>query len=222
MLKALVLGVLTFAGCGDDTPANPAPFDPEITELVMRPAVPIVAAGRTIQLVAEAHTADGYSYDQNSVVTWASSDESLLTVSDIGKAHGVAEGTATVTATHPDGPMASVDVQILAADVATVAVCANPDPTCADVEPTPVELVVGDTVQLVATATLLDDTTQDVTDAANWACTNLAAASVDNETDVSPEKGLTTGVEAGTATLAATFLGIRGSVSVTVVPADGG
>jgi uncharacterized protein YjdB len=113
----------------------------------------------------------------------------------------------TVTATHPDGPVATVNVQVLSSDVVAVRV-----------EPADATLIVGDSLQFTATAVLEDTTEEDHTNEASWACNNLAAATIDGESDVTPERGLATGVEAGTATIGATFFGIRGTTHLTVVP----
>ncbi|MBI2896038.1 MAG: Ig-like domain-containing protein [Deltaproteobacteria bacterium] len=196
---------LLLAGGLACTGSEPATNDAVVSELRIRPASPVVSRGRRIQLVAEAMTADGFSYDQNSVVAWSVADESILAVDDIGIARGMSRGATTVTATHPDGPIASVDVEVLADDVESVRVA-----------PTGPAVEVGDSIELTATATLQDGSEEDVTQQASWACNNLAAASVDD----GENKGRVTGVEAGQATIAATFLGVRGTTSLTV--SDGG
>lgn len=192
----IAAGVL---GCGG---GEPGVAEPVVTELRIRPASPVVASGRRIQLVAEARTAEGFSYDQNQVVAWSVADDSILTVDDIGIARGVSAGVTTVTAAHPDGPIASIDVEVLAEDVSSVRV-----------EPAGATVTVGESIDLAATATLKDGSEQDVTEQALWACNNLAAASVDDAL----RKGRATGVEPGQATIAATFLGVRGTTSLTVV-----
>ena len=115
---AAVAGFVSLApGCSSDDPSGPDFVDAVINELRIRPGTPIVAAGRRIQLVAEAKTEEGFVYDQNSVVEWESADEGILTVNPVGIAYGIAGGTTEVTATHPDGPTATVSVQVLSGDV---------------------------------------------------------------------------------------------------------
>lgn len=188
-------------GCPSGDDDEPEIYDPVITEIAVRPATPTVAVGRQIHLSAEARTADGLSYDQNSVVEWQSADESLLTIDGVGIAKGVGAGDVVVTAVHPDGPSGEVTVHVIASDVVSV-----------EVGPPGQTVVEGETLQLTATAVLRDETREDVTDRANWACNNLAAARIDD----ADAKGLLTAVSPGQATVAATFQGIRGGTQVIV------
>jgi trimeric autotransporter adhesin len=203
ILTMLLAAIAALTGCGGDDD-DPAPFDPEITEIAIRPGTPTVAVGRRIQLVAEAKTADGLSYDQNSVVEWQVSDAALLTVNEVGITQGVAAGDVIVTAIHPDGPTGEVTVHVIASDVLRV-----------EVGPAGQTVEQDDTLQLTATAFLQDETSEDVTDRASWACNNLAAARVND----AEEKGLLTGVAPGQATVAATFLGVRGGAPIVVTAA---
>ena len=55
--------------------------------------------GETIELTATVYPANA----SNQSVTWASSDEAVATVDANGNVTGVAEGSATITATTVDG-----------------------------------------------------------------------------------------------------------------------
>lgn len=204
LLFAMALAA-PLAACPSGDDDDPEFYDPVITEVSIRPATPTVAVGRRIQLVAEARTEDGLVFDQNSVVAWSVADEGLLTVNEVGIAQGVGAGDVVVTAVHPDGPTAEVTVHIIASDVERV-----------EVGPPGQTVVEGETLQLTATAFLLDGTSEDVTDRAIWACNNMAAARVNDAED----KGLATGVAPGQATIAATFLGIRGGTQIVVTAAE--
>jgi hypothetical protein len=204
-LLCALAGAAPLAACPSGDDADPPFYDPVITEVAIRPATPTVAVGRRIQLVAEARTADGLVYDQNSVVAWSVADEGLLTVNEVGISQGVGAGDVVVTAVHPDGPTGEVTVHVIASDVERV-----------EVGPAGQTVLEGEALQLTATAFLLDGTSEDVTDRASWACNNLAAARID---DVE-EKGLATGVSPGQATVAATFLGVRGGTQLIVTAGE--
>ena len=198
----LLLGV-ALAGCpsGDDDDAG---YDLTVVEIRVRPEMPTVAVGRRIQLVAEAVSEDGLSFDQNTIVQWLSADESILTINEVGIALGVGAGDVVVSVVHPDGPTAEVSVHVIASDVARV-----------EVGPPDQNLLPDETLQLTATAFLLDGTDEDVTDRANWACNNLAAARMDETTP-----GLVRAVAPGQASVAATFLGVRGAAEIVVDEGD--
>jgi uncharacterized protein YjdB len=200
-LGRLAVVVTLAVACGKDRHGdfvNTTPPHATIVELALRPGRPIVAVGRRIQLVAQATAADGATYDQNQAVTWSVDAATLCSVNDLGQVQGLSAGTAMVTATHPDGPVATVAVEVIAADVASIAVT-----------PASPTLSVGGIQQLAATAVLLDSSTKDVTASAAWSSNNLAAVTVD-------AAGMATAVGAGVATVAATFLGIRGTTSLEV------
>ena len=65
--------------------------------VVVSPAVDTVAPGNTLRLVAEAFDKDGSVVD-GAVFTWSSGNSSVATVDASGLVRGVAEGTATITA----------------------------------------------------------------------------------------------------------------------------
>ena len=66
--------------------------------VVVSPVVDTVALGNTLRLVAEAFDENGSVVD-GADFTWSSSDVSVATVDAMGLVTGIAEGTATITAT---------------------------------------------------------------------------------------------------------------------------
>ncbi len=49
---------------------------------------------------------------KNKTVEWTTDDEKVATVTKTGKVHAVGEGTATITATSPDGPSDTVEITV--------------------------------------------------------------------------------------------------------------
>jgi hypothetical protein len=70
---------------------------------------------------------------------------------------------------------------------------------------------IGQTIQLTATATLSDGTTQNVTAKATWQSSNSGVATVSSS-------GLMTGVASGTVTITATYQGKAGTATTTTTP----
>ena len=71
--------------------------------VTVSPAADTVALGDTLRLVAEAFDENGHLVE-GAEFTWSSSDVSVSTVDASGLVRGVAEGTATITATAGDAP----------------------------------------------------------------------------------------------------------------------
>ncbi len=80
------------------------------------------------------------------------------------------------------------------------------------VTPTGPSIAKGTTVQLTATGTFSDGTTQDLTHSASWTSAPAGFATVD-------PNGLVTGTAVGSATITATQAGVSGATTVTVTAA---
>jgi uncharacterized protein YjdB len=175
-----------------------------LKSIAVTPTNPTFAAGTTRQLVATGTFSDNTTGDISSQVTWTSSDASVATVSASGLVTGVKAGSATIAAAK-SGLNGADSVTITAATVTAVAVT-----------PTSPSLAAGLSIQLTATATLSDNSTQDVTTQATWTSSESSIAAVSS---TSTSSGLVVGVAAGSATITATFGGQSGTDSVTVTAA---
>lgn len=109
-LAALIILV---AACGTTTPTP----DPTVNSVTIDGGDADVAVGGTIQLSVTVDVSGGASTD----VTWISDDETVATVSDTGLVEGVAEGTATITATSQADTTKSdsVEVQVVVSQPVT-------------------------------------------------------------------------------------------------------
>src|SRR5439155_774969 len=184
-----VAAVLLFATCHNEGP--PA----TVASVTVTPRTLTVGVGATAQLTATPKEANGTALTGR-VVTWASDNTTVATVSSMGLVGGVAQGQATITATSEgQSGTAALTVVVLVASVT--------------VTPTPATVGIGQTVQLTATPKDANGnvlTGRGVT----WARNNTAVATVSST-------GLVTGVAQGQATITATSEAKNGTAAVAVV-----
>jgi phage tail sheath protein FI len=133
---------------------------------------------------------------------WVSSNTAVATVDATGLVKPLAAGTTVITAT--SGTISGyTTVTVTAASIVSIAIT-----------PASPSVASGLKLQLAATATYSDGTTQDVTDAATWASSDLTAAKV------TASGGLATGVGAGkSANITAAWDGKTGSATLAVTAA---
>src|SRR5439155_683790 len=160
------------------------------------PAAASVQVGQTMQLAATPKDANGNPLSGR-IISWSSSNTSVVGVNSSGLVTAVATGGATITATS-EGQSGTASITVPPVPVATVAVA----PASASVNE-------GQTVQLVAT--LKDASGNTLTGrTVTWASSNTAAATVSSS-------GLVTGKVAGAATITATSETVSGTSAITVV-----
>ena len=131
------------------------------TSITLTPATSGVVIGSTLQLSAVGTFSDGSKQTIPLAVAWSvtPSNNSIATVDQTGLVTGVAAGSATVTAKIGAVTMnAVINVQRL---------------TSIAITPTPVTIANGTQTQFVATATLADGTTQNVSSSVTWISTGL-------------------------------------------------
>lgn len=158
-----------------------------VLSVEVTPQSPSVRVGATIQLSATLRDASG-AVLTGRTVTWTSSDPTKATVSDTGLVTGVAEGTATITATS-EGKSASTTVSVLRMPVASVRFAPFPDP-----------FIVGDTAR--ARAVAVDSTGREMPDrVVTFSGSNDAVATVSSS-------GLMSAFSAGSVTITATSEGV--------------
>ncbi|WP_429146858.1 beta strand repeat-containing protein [Aeromonas rivipollensis] len=167
------------------------------TKVSIIPPTTKLAKGLTLRLQAIATLSDDTTKDVSTQANWQSSNPTVLSVDDQGKATAIAAGDATVTAT----------VQGITGQTTVSAV----DLTVSQLQiiPATVQLAIGTTTRLTAIATFADQSTQDVSSQVGWLSSNTAVATVDST-------GLVTGVAAGSTTLSASLLGVTASTSIQV------
>jgi hypothetical protein len=189
-----------------------------LTSIALTPPTSGVAVGSTLQINAVGTFSDGTTQSINLAAAWsvAPSNGSLATVSTTGLVTGVAAGAAMVTAKFGTVTTnAAINVETLKSiAVGPPGVVVNPStPTIAQ----------GTATQFVATATLADGTTQDVSASATWVAISPPTVSltgpVATVSDAPGSSGWVTGNAPGTAIIAAVFGGQVNPSSVTVTSA---
>ncbi len=195
-----VLLTLALSACSAGNGSGPVLQNVEVT-----PNSPSIAAGTRQQFKAVAVFSNGNTEDVTDSVTWSSSDATVATISNTTSTYGLAKtletGTTTITAAYPGGS-GSATLTVTAAVISSLAV-------------TPASTSIGAsaTQQFKATATFSDATTQDVTNSATWASSNVGVATISN---ASGSEGLAQAVAAGTTMITAAFSGQTASTTLTV------
>jgi len=166
-----------------------------VAAVTVNPPTGTVPVGGAVQLSATPKDVNGVALTGR-VVTWASSNTAVATVSASGLLTGVAAGSATITATS-EGINGTSAITVANVPVASVTV-----------SPAATSLLVGATQQLSATPKDVNGVTL-TGRVVTWASSNTAVATVS-------ASGLVTGVAAGSATITATSEGINGTSAITV------
>ena len=179
-----------------------------LKSILVAPQSAVLANGTTLQLSATAVYSDLTNLDVTQMVTWKTASSAIATISSSGSTAGlltgVSPGPVEVTASLA-GVDGKVTVLVTSATLKQLAVT-----------PAAPTLAKGTAVQLVATGTFSDNTTQDVTSLASWTSPTPAVATVSNQ---SGSKGLASGVSKGLVAIQATLNGQTGSANLTVTDA---
>lgn len=179
-----------------------------ISSLTVSPAAPSIASGLNTQFSVIGTFSDSSTQNLTDDVVWVSSAPGVASVSNAagskGRAQGLAVGTATISASF--GGVSDNALLTVTAPVAQSLAIA----------PASVNLTVGESKNLVATATFSDGTTQNVTATTVWTSGAAAIATVG---DSAADKGKVTGVANGSATITALYGGLP-AASATVTVAD--
>ena len=185
------------------TVPDPSVMQPVVSVEVSSPAEPTALGeplqlGETLQLSVEALDENGQAV-AGVEFSWESSNTSVATVDATGLVTGVAEGTATITASAGD-VQATVEITVVSAMQPVVSV---------EVSPSAETIAIGTTRQLSAEA--FDENGQAVAGVEfSWESNNTPVATVD-------ASGLVTGVAEGSATIFASAGSVQGRAHIAVV-----
>jgi len=180
-----------------------------LARIEVTPTQPSIPVGTSQQFTATGVYTDSTTQDFTSTATWASSDTSVLEVSNGSGQRGFAvanrQGSATVSAV----------VQGLTGS--TVATVSTATLTSIQVTPANRNLAKGFSLQYTATGSFSDNSTRDITAQVTWASSNLSAASISN---ADGSRGLATATSTpGSSIISATSGSLTGSTSLTVTNA---
>jgi hypothetical protein len=178
-----------------------------LVSLSVKPQHPSIAKGTTVWLRAMGVYTDNSMQDLTDQASWISSDPAV-SVSNYpdfgGVAVGVAQGSASVTATFGD-KSDSTTVTVTAATLSYIAI-----------NPASLTLAKGTASWLAATGTFSDSSTQDLTALVTWTSADETKALVSNATD---SHGLVTAVSPGSVVITASFAGKTATADVNVTAA---
>jgi type IV pilus assembly protein PilY1 len=179
---------------------------PTLVSITVTPVNPTIYLGNTQQFTATGIYSDGSTQNLTSQVTWSSATTSVATISSGGLATGITLGSSLITAT----------LGTISGSTTLTVVNAPPPPP----PPTLISLTVtpvnptdhpGQTKQFTATAVYSNGSTANVTASATWTSSATAVATISSS-------GLATSVALGGTTITATWSGLSGSTTLTVVP----
>ncbi|HET9620428.1 MAG TPA: Ig-like domain-containing protein, partial [Kofleriaceae bacterium] len=171
-----------------------------VNGLAIDPATATIPVTSNLGLHASAALDDGTAADVTTQVTWQSSDPAIVTIDARGNAHGVALGSATISADL--GTLGHVTASVTVTGAVLQAITITPDPL------TLPALVIG---HLTATGTFSDGVPRDVTAQAVWTSDAPLTATVVG--------GVVVGLVPGTATVHAKVGGLTGDGVVHVTSA---
>jgi uncharacterized protein YjdB len=167
-----------------------------LTSVSVSPQGATLSAGFTQSYVATGTYSDGSSANVTQQAVWTVSNVGVAIVSNNPPFNGlvtaVAEGTTRITASVTVGTSVirgSATLTVTAGELVSITT-----------KPTTKNLEVGQQTQFKATATYLDESTDDVTKDVTWSSSNPAVATVSND---AATKGLVTALKVGTATITA-------------------
>ena len=187
IISALVCGAIALVSFSCEKEKDVA-----VTSVSLSQPTAEMIIGENVQLTATVLPSDA----TDKTVTWASSKQSVATVSGSGKVTAVAEGVSIITAS-AGGKSATCTVTVSKKVIPVTSV---------DLNKTSMTLVKGTTEALVATVKPDDATDKTVT----WSSSNPAIASVDSD-------GRVTGVAGGEVTIYAKAGGKEAKCVVTVI-----
>ncbi len=180
-----------------------------LTSIAVAPPMPSLAKGTTAQLTATGTYSDNSTQDLTTQATWASATPTIATVSNANGSQGL------VTAVSPGGPInvtATVGNVAGAAQVTVTAAIL----TAIAVKPATATIHSQTTVQLTATGTYSDNSTQDLTTQVAWTSSDDASATVNN---TAGRQGIVTGLAVKGnvgVTITASLMNVSGTAAVTV------
>jgi trimeric autotransporter adhesin len=141
---------------------------PALSSVTVAPSTPSIAIGKTQQVTATASFDNGSTDNITDSASWTSSDVSIATVSSTGLVTGVAQGSATISATL-DGISGSTSVNITIANLTSISIT-----------PVTKSISSGQTQQYTAVGILQNGNTIDLTDSVSWSSSNTTVATIDD------------------------------------------
>lgn len=173
-----------------------------VVSIQVLPGSASIAAGTSQQFTAIATYTDGSTEDITSGATWTSSLPGSAPVNAAGLVTTSAVASSVTITASEAGVSGSATLNVTAATLIAISV-------------TPAVQTVGlnTTVQFTATGIFSDGSSEDLTNTVAWSSSNASVATISNT-------GLATTLGVGSAQVSATYAGVDGSTTLTVIVAD--
>ncbi len=184
-------------GCGGGSSSSSGQRAVTLQSVQVTPSAPSIALGLTQQFKATGTYSDQTTKDLTSSASWSSSNTTAATISGTGLATTKAQGSTTIMATF-SGVSGSTTVTVTAAALASLAI-SPPSPS----------LPLGTSLQLAATGTFTDGSTQVMTGSVQWGSSNTSIVGMG-------ATGLASGAGLGSTTVTASSGSVSGSTTATV------
>ena len=178
--------------------------DAALESIAITPVDPALAKGSELTLTATGVYSDATNQDLSSTVLGTSADTNIAVVSNVagtkGKVTALEAGSVTITAKRND-VSATVTLNVTDAQLVSIAITASSN-----------SLAVGTDLQLTATGTYSDATTQNLTSQVSWLSSDSDIVSVD---DSEAAKGKAHATATGSATIIASLGPVSDTISLT-------
>lgn len=176
-----------------------------LVSISLTPQNPTIAPGGVQQFDAIGTYTDGTTQDITTVANWSSSNAGVAVISNSAGSNGLATsagaGAATITATM-GSVSASTTMTVSSASLVSIAIL-----------PANASVLLGSTLQLKATGTYSDNSTQDLSASVTWASSDGTIASVSN---AAGSQGVATATGVGSANISASSGAISSNVTLIV------
>jgi len=204
LVSSILMVCLGFAGCGGGSSksnsqnSNGTPTLASIT-VYGKNAATSVAAGASLQLVAQGNYSDGSIKDITSSATWSTSNAAVATTNASGLLTSLKSGSVIVSAAQ-GSISGTMVVTVNGAALSAISIAGG------------ASLAAGSSEQLSAQGTYTDSSTQTITSQVTWQSSDTTIATVNSS-------GMLTSLKAGTVAITATMSSITGNANVTVTSA---
>ena len=174
---------------------------PVLQSLVISAPATSIAQGGTVQLTAIGTFSDGSTKNLTSLVNWTSSSLTVATVNSSGLVTGVGGGSTSITATRGGITSNILPLTVTVSTLQSITINGSSS-----------SIANGTSLQLTATGTFSDGSTQNITNSVTWTSSNPGTATIS-------AAGLVTGAGLGTSNITATQNGITSNTFVLTVTA---
>lgn len=197
-----LLVTLFLSACGDgESSGSGTPALATLTSVSITPGVASIATGSSASLTATAKYSDNTTADVTTQVTWASSNNTVATISATGVATGILVGSAAVTATLNDVSSPAATLTVTSAALSSITI-----------NPTSASSLKGTPVTFTAIGTFSDNTTGNISGSVTWDSSTPAVATLNGS-------GIATTLAEGSTTITASMNGITSSSATLTVTA---